>query len=297
MNTLLTKETKVLIQGITGREGSRACTYMLEYGTQVIAGVSPGKGGQRVENIPVFATVKEALTAYPSINATLVAVPAAFVQAAVLDAIEAGIALINILAEHVPTRVTALLIREANRAGVRIVGPSSVGIMVPGAVKIGSIGSGSTARVFTPGSVAVISKSGGMTAEISSVLTNAGIGQSFVAGIGGDRLIGSDFVDMLNVVRNDEHTRVIVLFGEVGGSYEELAAEYIRQTKFPKPVIAIVAGEFTQTLPQGTVLGHAGALVMRGRGSYASKISAFKSAGVTLVSELEEIPRIIKNYL
>jgi len=180
---------------------------------------------------------------------------------------------------------------------VRVIGPSSVGIISPGLGKIGSIGSGEVKKVFTPGPIGIISKSGGMTAEISATLSRAKLGQSTVIGIGGDAIIGSDFVDLLMLFEKDADTRAVVLFGEVGGTYEELAAEFIKRGGFTKPVIALVAGKFTETLPQGTVLGHAGAIVARGHGSYASKVAAFRKAGIMVADILDEVPGLIKKVL
>ena len=297
MAILIDKNTRVLIQGITGGEVSRACKEMLAYGTKVVAGVTPGKGGQMVEageiKVPVFNTVREALEKHPEINASLIAVPAKFIRAAAQEVILSKIPLVDILTEHVTTQDSAIIYAWARANGVRVIGPSSIGIMSPGICKIGAIGSGETSRVFTPGHVGIISKSGGMIAEISSVLSRAGIGQSTAVGIGGDQIACSDFVDILKLFKDDEETKAIVIFGEVGGSYEEQLAEYIIKSKFEKPVIAIIAGKFSETLPKETVLGHAGAIVSGGKGSYKSKIEALKKAGVYLPKTLEEIPTIL----
>jgi succinyl-CoA synthetase alpha subunit len=270
---------------------------MISYGTKVLAGVTPGKGGKKVEGVPVYDTVKEALRNHSSINASLIVVPAPFVKDAALEAIMNGVPLINIITEHVPTVDSAVIIAWAREKGVRVVGPSSVGIISPKKGKIGSIGSSEIQKVFTPGHVGVISKSGGMTAEISVTLTAAGIGQSTVIGIGGDQLIGSDFVDLLSLFEKDKETRAVVLFGEIGGVYEERAAEFIRKEKFKKPIVAVVAGKFSDHLPKEIVLGHAGAIVAKGKGSYASKIEAFRRAGVHLAHTIDEIPILLKRVI
>ncbi|MBI2065881.1 MAG: CoA-binding protein, partial [Candidatus Zambryskibacteria bacterium] len=257
MPILVDKKTRVLVQGITGREGSRACEEMLLYGTKVVAGVTPGKKGQRVSGVPVYDTVKEALAKHPEINTSLISVPAVAVQDAATEAIFAGIKLINVLAEHVPTRDSAEIVKWARIKGSTVVGPASVGIISPGKGKIGSIGSSTISKVFTKGPIGVVSKSGGMTAEIAVTLTKAKLGQSTVIGVGGDQIIGFDFVDALKFFAKDPETKAVVLFGEVGGTYEEQAADYILKEKFKKPVVAIIAGKFTKDLPQGTVLGHA----------------------------------------
>lgn len=293
MSILIDKNTNVLIQGITGHEGSRACKEMLLYGTRVLAGITPGKGGQKIENIPIYDTVKEALKNYLEINTSLIAVPAPFVKDAALEAISAGILLVDILTEYVPTQDSAYIFAYARLKGARVIGPSSVGIISPGKAKVGSIGSSEITQIFSQGTIGVISKSGGMTAEISSILTKAGLGQSTVAGIGGDQIIGSDFIDILELFQKDTDTNAVVLFGEVGGTYEEKAAEYIMQGKFTKPVVAIIAGRFSSHLPSQTVLGHAGAIVANGRGSYDSKIIALKKAHVIIANTLEEIPILL----
>ncbi|MBI1984862.1 MAG: succinate--CoA ligase subunit alpha, partial [Candidatus Wildermuthbacteria bacterium] len=261
MAILIDENTKALIQGITGKEGSRACREMVAYGTKVLAGVTPGKGGMKTEEgVPVFNSVKEALSQFPEINAALAVVPAKFVFGAVKEAIEADIPLINVITEKVPVADVSQMIQLAREKNVALVGPSSVGIISPGKAKIGSIGSSEAINtIFTPGSVGVISKSGGMTAEISRILSEAGLGQSTVVGIGGDLLIGSDFYDIALEFEHDGQTKAVVIFGEVGGTYEEKLAEAVLQGKITKPVIALIAGRFAETLPQDTVLGHAGA--------------------------------------
>lgn len=294
MAILVDKNTKVLIQGITGKEGARACEEMLSYGTKVLAGVTPGKGGQKISGVPVYDTVCEALAKHPIVNTSLIVVPAPAVKDAAMEAMFAGIPFVDILAEHVPTLDCAEIVRWARSKGTILVGPSSVGVIAPRKAKIGSIGSSLIRNVFTPGPIGVVSKSGGMTAEIAVTLTNAGIGQSTVVGIGGDQIIGFDFVDALKLFEKDPETKAVVLFGEVGGTYEEQAAEFIRKRKFKKPVVAVVAGKFTAHLPQGTVLGHAGAIVAKGKGGYDSKVRAFKKAGVPVAATLDEIPGLLR---
>jgi succinyl-CoA synthetase alpha subunit len=298
MAILVDKHTKVLIQGITGKEGSRAAREMMLYGTKVLAGVTPGKGGMQAEGVPVFNMVQEAFSQFPDINTSLVVVPGRFVLSAVKEAIDAKIPLINILTEKVPVADVAKIIAMARTAHVRIIGPSSIGIMSPGKGKLGAIGSGDIAyRVFASGDVGVISRSGGMTAEISRILTDAGIGQSTAVGIGGDPLIGSDFADIASLFENDGQTLAIVIFGEVGGTYEEKLAEAIEQKKITKPVVALIAGRFAETLPQDTVLGHAGAIVSMGRGSARSKIEALQRAGALIAETPEDIPNLVRRVV
>ncbi len=295
---LINKNTRVLVQGITGKEGARATKEMLAYGTSVVAGVTPGKGGQTIENIPVFDSVVEARAKFPDINTALITVPAPFVLDAVLESIHARIPLINILSEKVPVRDVATMISFARQYGSQIIGPSSVGILVPNVGKIGSIGGADLINaIFTPGPVGLISKSGGMTAEISYTLTKAGLGQSTVVGIGGDVLIGSDFVDIALQFERDPETKVIVVFGEVGGTYEEQLAAAMKDGRITKPVVALIAGKFAEKLPQDTVLGHAGAIVSRGRGTASGKIKALQDAGALIAEVVDDLPRLVKSTL
>lgn len=298
MAILVTEKTRVLIQGITGKEGSKVALQMQNYGTKVLAGVTPGKGGQEVHGVPVYNTIKEALENHPGINTSFVAVPAFAAYGAIKEAIEVKIPLINILTEHIPIQDTAKAIALARNTSVegkriRIVGPSSIGIISPGIGKVGSIGGDDPRGVFRKGNIGVISKSGGMASEVSWILTKVGIGQSTVVGIGGDILVGSSFADLMEDFEQDGQTRAAVLFGEIGGTYEEEAAEFIKAGKFTKPVVAFVSGLFAETLPQGTKLGHAGAIVYGEKGSYKSKIKSLESAGVIIAKTPDEIPQLL----
>ncbi len=297
MSILVDKKTKVLIQGITGTEGARACKEMLSYGTQVLAGVTPGKGGQEINGVPVYDTVAQALKRHPTINTSLIIVPQLAVKDAALEAISSGIKLVNILTEYVPALDSSVIVAWAKKYGARVIGPASIGIISPGKGKIGSIGSGEIRHVFKKGPIGVISKSGGMTGELAVVLGRAGLGQSTVVGIGADTIVGSDFVDILELFEKDAETKATVIFGEVGGSSEERIAQYVKTKKLKKPIIALIAGKFTETLPQGTVLGHAGAIVSKGKGGYASKIKAFKAAKISVASVPEELPGLIRKSL
>ena len=293
MAILVTNKTKVLVQGITGKEGSKVALQMKNYGTYVLAGVTPGKGGQEVHGVSVYNTIAQALEAHPGINTSFVAVPNFAAFGAIKEAIEAKIPLINILTEHIPIADTAKAIAMARKNGIRIVGPSSIGIISPGIGKVGSIGGDDPRGVFSKGSVGIISKSGGMASEVSWILTKNGIGQSTVVGIGGDVLIGSTFADLMIEFEKDEQTKAVVLFGEIGGTYEEEAAEMIKSGKFSKKVVAFISGLFAESLPQGTKLGHAGAIVYGEKGSYKSKIESLKSAGVALAKTPDEIPSLL----
>lgn len=297
MAILVDQNTKVLVQGITGKEGSKVALQMQNYGTRALAGVTPGKGGQEVHGVPVYNKVAEALENHPGINASFVAVPNFAAFGAIEEAIKAKIPLINVLTEHIPIADTAKAIAMARKSGVRIVGPSSIGIISPGIGKVGSIGGDDPRGVFSKGSVGVISKSGGMASEVSWILTKNGIGQSTVVGIGGDILVGSTFADLMEEFEKDDQTKAVVIFGEIGGTYEEEAAEMIKGNpstglrlrgrsdsrssgpRFTKKVVAFISGLFAESLPQGTKLGHAGAIVYGEKGSYKSKIESLKSLG------------------
>ena len=247
-----------------------------------------------MHGIPVYNSVAQALENHPGINTSLISVPNFATLTAMKEAIEAKIPLINIFTEHVPIQDTALAIAMARQNGVRIVGPSSMGIISPGVGKVGQIGGEDPRGVFRKGSVGVISKSGGMASEVSWILTQAGMGQSTVIGIGGDILEGTSFADCLEEFEKDPQTESVVIFGEIGGTYEEDAAEFIKKTKFKKKVVAFISGLFAETLPSGTKLGHAGAIVYGEKGSYKSKISSLKSAGVKIAKTPDEIPNLLK---
>lgn len=294
MAILVTDKTKVLVQGITGKEGSKVALQMRNYGTKVLAGVTPGKGGQEVHGIPVYNTILEALENHPAINTSFIAVPNFAAFGAIAEAIKAKIPLINVLTEHIPIQDSAKAIALAKQNGVKIVGPSSIGIISPGIGKLGSIGGDDPRGVFSKGSVGIISKSGGMASEVSWILTKNGIGQSTVIGIGGDILVGSSFADLLEDFEEDATTKAVVLFGEIGGTYEEDAAAMIKQGRFTKKVVAFISGLFAETLPQGTKLGHAGAIVYGERGSYKSKIDSLTEAGVRIAKTPDEIPQLLK---
>lgn len=307
MAILVNEKTKVLVQGITGKEGSKVALQMKNYGTKVLAGVTPGKGGQEVHGVPVYNSIAEALENHPGINTSFVAVPNFAAYGAIEEAIKNKIPLINVLTEHIPIQDTAKAIALARHTSevkqeatertsevkIRIVGPSSIGIISPGIGKVGSIGGDDPRGVFSKGSVGVISKSGGMASETAWILTKNGIGQSTVVGIGGDILIGSTFADLLTEFEKDDQTKAVVLFGEIGGTYEEDAAELIKSGRFTKKVVAFISGLFAESLPQGTKLGHAGAIVYGNKGSYKSKIESLKSAGVILAKTPDEIPGLL----
>lgn len=295
---LLPEGAKIIGQGITGSEGSQALEWMLKYGTKVVAGVTPGKGGQEILGVPVFNTVKEALNQTQGVVGSVVYVPPLFVKNAVIEAIEGGVKWILIVTEKIPTQDTAYLYSLAKRNGVRIIGPSSAGIISPKHhVKVGSIGGPDPDRAYTPGNIAVISKSGSMTSEISLHLKNNGLGVSWAVTIGGDRIIGTDFADFFLELENDPQTKASVIFGEPGGTYEEKVAEQKKAGKIKKPVIAFIGGEFTMSLPGEVQFGHAGAIIEGKMGLPSEKRKVLKDAGVLVADSLDDIAGLVKKAL
>lgn len=297
MSILIDQENNVLVQGITGWQGSRSAKYMLDYGTNVVAGVTPGKAGNKVHGIPVYNTIKQA-SKHHLIDASVVMVPPQFVREAVLEAIQGKIDLINIVTERVPQKDVSEILLAARDEEVRIVGPNSQGIISPGKAKLGGTGGDDPSRMFSKGPIGVISRSGGMGAEICWSLTREGIGQSTYVSIGGDPLIGSSFTDILELFRDDKETKIVVLFGEPGTIYEEKAAEFIKKTGYPKPVVAYITGAFVDRTT-GKGFGHAGTIVSRGKGSRQSKVEALKNAGVTVVKKesFYDLPKIVSSLL
>lgn len=282
MSILVDKDTKLLIQGITGREASEKLPEMVEYGTDVIAGVTPGKGGQEIKGIPIYDTVEEALTKNPEINASLVYVPAVNAKDAVFEALEAGIKTINIVTERIPVKDVWEIKGKADRENATVVGPTSVGIITPPDNKIGPIGGSRPEEVYREGNIGIVSKSGGMTSETAWVVRQAGYGISTAVDIGGDRIAGSTFVDILEMFEKDNQTDAVVMFGELGGTYEEKAAELVEKEDFTKPLIAFIAGKFTEDLPSQQY-GHAGAMIRGERGTPSGKIEALEKAGAHIV--------------
>jgi succinyl-CoA synthetase alpha subunit len=292
---LLPENARIVGQGITGAEGSSALPWMLEYGTNFVAGVTPGKGGQKLLGIPIFNTVKEALAAVGEVDGSVQFVPPVYAKAAAVEALDAGIKFILIGAEKVPTKDAAVLHAYAKKKGASIIGPSSVGLISPHKkIKIGSVGGMNPGRVYVDGEIAVISKSGGMTSEMALLLKNHGLGVSWAVGIGGDRIVCTDFVDFLLELEKDKKTKASVIFGELGGTYEERVAEFVKKGKIKKPVAAFIAGEFTQTLPSDVQFGHAGAIIEGSKGKPSEKRRILKEAGVMVAENFDEIPDLLK---
>lgn len=295
---LLPENAKIIGQGITGTEGSTALPWMLDYGTNIVAGVTPGKGGQEIQGVPIFNTVEDALKKVGMVDGTVQFVPPIFSLGATKEALVAGIKFVLIGAEKVPVQDSAIIYAMSKKYGASVIGPSSVGYISPyKKIKIGSIGGGDPRRVFVNGHIAVISKSGGMTSEIGLLLKNSGLGVSYAIGIGGDRIICTDFTDLLLELENDEHTKASVIFGELGGTYEEKLAKAVKSGKIRKPLVAFIAGEFTQTLPSDVQFGHAGAIIEGKRGLPSEKRRILKDSGVYVSENFDEIPELLKKLI
>jgi len=258
---------------------------MLDYGTKIVGGVTPGKGGAQVEGVPVFDTVSEAVSRTGA-NASIIFVPAPFARDAALEAISNKLNPIVVITEGIPIKDSMDIMARAKTSGCIIVGPNTPGIITPGECKLGIM----PAHVFKKGEVALASRSGTLTYEIASSLTNAGLGQSTCLGLGGDPIVGLSFVDILEMFRKDPQTKSVALVGEIGGNAEELAAQYIRESNYSKPVAAYVAG---RTAPPGKRMGHAGAIIMGKTGTAESKLEALRAAGVHVALRPGEIPKLL----
>ncbi|MBI2368899.1 MAG: CoA-binding protein [Deltaproteobacteria bacterium] len=297
MAILATPDCRVLVQGITGREAAMVTHHCLAYGSPILAGVSPGKGGQALHGVPIYDTVREACEAH-GINTSVVYVPPAFALDAGLEAIANGIKLLLVMTERVPVHDVVRLLQVAAREGCTVVGPNSVGIISPGArIKLGAIGGDNPARCFVPGPVGVISRSGGMTAEVSWMVKRAGYGVSTSVSIGGDAIIGSTPREILARFEADPETRAVVLWGEPGTAHEEEAAEFLAQGGFTKPLIAYVAGKFMEEMPEGTVFGHGASLIQAGRGRPSAKLEALRKAGGHTLERFNDLLPVLREVL
>ncbi|MBX7218394.1 MAG: succinate--CoA ligase subunit alpha [Blastocatellia bacterium] len=297
MGILINEQTRVVIQGITGREGAFVTGEMLKYGTKILAGVTPGKGGDEVHGMPVFDTLKQALTAFPDINTSLIYVPPLSAKDAAIEAISKGIKLVNIITERVPIHDVSDMFSYAQSQGARIVGPTSVGILTPGKCKLGPIGGTDPDFQFAPGRIGIVSKSGSMTSETAWILHQAGFGISTALSVGGDVIACSTFADILPLFEADPETDAVVLFGEPGGVYEEQAAELLKQKMFTKPLVAFIAGKFADLMPSGITFGHAGAIMERGMGSPRAKMETLRAAGALVAEVHHEIPELLRKAL
>jgi len=288
VSILIDGSTRVIVQGITGREGMFHTRQMVEYGTKVVSGVTPGKGGQVMDGIPVFNTVKDAVAATGA-NVSAVLVPPAFAADAIMEAAESGIPLVVCFTDGIPTLDMMTVYHYVKKRSVRLIGPNTPGIISPGKCKVGLM----AAYIHKEGSVGVVSRSGTLTYEMVYQLTRRGIGQSTCVGIGGDQVIGLSFVDFLELFEQDSNTEAVVLIGEIGGTAEEEAAEYIRK-RVTKPVVSFIAG---RTAPPGRRMGHAGAIISGGRGTAVEKIRALEEAGARTVENPADMGEALADVL
>lgn len=290
MGILVNSQTRAIVQGITGREGSFHTKLMLEYGTKIVAGTSPGKGGSYVHGVPVYNTVYEAIKEQGSVDASIVFVPARFATDAVYESLANGINLVVVITEGIPLHEELRMVDYARKRGAIIVGPNTPGVMTVNACKLGIMPS----HVFTKGTIGVVSRSGTLTYEISRELSKKGYGVSTVVGLGGDPITGLDFIDVYKMFQEDDETEAIVLIGEIGGDAEERFAKFYSSLQHKKPVVAYIAG---RTAPPGKRMGHAGAIISMGIGDYASKKKALETAGVPVAETPSQVAQLLERVL
>jgi succinyl-CoA synthetase alpha subunit len=286
---LVNKNTFAIVQGITGSQGRFHTRLMLDYGTKIVAGVTPGKGGTQIHEIPVYDTVEEAIINH-SANASIIFVPAPFAADAALEALENGVKTIVVITEHIPIKDAVNVMTCAKQVNATVIGPNTPGIITPQECKLGIM----PAHIFKPGSVGMVSRSGTLTYEIAVGLTRSGLGQSTCLGLGGDPITGLNFVDTLKMFEKDAKTKAVVLIGEIGGNLEELAAEYVTKEEYSKPVVAFIAG---RSAPHGKRMGHAGAIVMGNAGTAENKIEALKNADVDVAEKPSDVAKLLTRKL
>jgi succinyl-CoA synthetase alpha subunit len=286
MPILVGRNTNAIVQGITGSQGAFHTQLMREYGTRIVAGVTPGRGGTSVHGIPVFDTIEEAQERC-QVNTSIIFVPASFAKDAALEAITANLNPVVIITEGIPVKDEIQIMQVAKQKKVTVIGPNTPGIITPGACKLGIM----PGHIFKPGRIGLVSRSGTLTYEIAASLTKADLGQSTCLGIGGDPIVGLSFVDVLEMFRNDPDTSAIAMIGEIGGNAEENAGKYITTTKYPKPIAAYIAG---RAAPPGKRMGHAGAIIMGKSGTAETKIDSLRNAGVNIALKPGEIATLLK---
>lgn len=293
MSILIDEQTRVVVQGATGSQARFDIRYCLEYGTRIVAGVTPGRGGETVEGIPVFNTVAAAVAATGA-NATTVYVPARAVKDAVLEAVDAGIRMLCCLAENVPRHDAAIAVAAARAAGARMAGFNTNGLISPGRSKLGGIGGDRAKQIYAPGRIGVCSRSGGMSAELCWTLTQAGMGASTCVSMGGDPVVGMRMVEILHLFEADPQTDACLIFGEPGGTHELEVAEALRAGTLRKPLVALIAGEFQERYPAGVSFGHFSAVIKGENDSASAKRKVLAAAGARVARSLEEIPGLLR---
>ncbi len=290
MGILVDRNTRVLVQGITGREGSFHTKLMLEYGTKIVAGVTPGKGGQEVHEIPVYDTVREAVEHVGPIDASVVFVPSRFARDAVLEAIDNGIKVVVVITEGISVHDEIVMVNHAKHNGTIMIGPNTPGVLTTGEAKLGIM----PAHVFKKGYIGIISRSGTLTYEIARELGKKDYGVSTVVGMGGDPVIGMNYIELYDHFVRDPETKALIIIGEIGGDAEERFAKYYVETGREKPVVAYIAG---RTAPPGKRMGHAGAIISMGLGDYKSKREALEKAGIPVADKPSDVPRLLNEIL
>jgi len=297
MSILITKDTTFIIQGITGREAVNMSRECLDYGSKIVGGVTPGRGGRDIYGIPVYDTVRE-IAAKTRVDGSVVAVPPAFTRDAVFEALDAGVKIIVIITERIPRYEVAQMVELAQLRGARIIGPNCLGILSPGEAKMGGLGGRAVdaRKAFSKGSVGVMSRSGGMTTEMCNTLTAAGLGQSTAVSIGGDAVIGSTYTDLMPLYEADAETKAIVIYCEPGGRMEAELANYVVEQKSRLPIVAFMAGRFMDEMP-GMRFGHAGTIVEGKADTTADKIARLGKAGISVAERIEDIPGLVKQRL
>jgi succinyl-CoA synthetase alpha subunit len=293
MSILISADSRIIVQGITGREAVSFTGDMLDYGTNVVGGVTPGRGGRDVAGVPVFDTIRQ-IAERQTVDVSVLAVPAPALRDAAFEAIEAGVRLLVILTERVPRRDVVQVLELAEMRGARVIGPNSMGVLVPGRCKVGPIGGPKedADKAYAPGPVGVMSRSGGMTTEIANLLTRHGFGQSTAVSMGGDPIIGSTFAELMPFWEADPETEALVIFGEPGGGQEAQFARYLHQNPTRLPIVAFIAGGFMEGMP-GLRFGHAGSIVEGKADTAAAKAAALREAGVLVAEDLSEIPSLV----
>jgi succinyl-CoA synthetase alpha subunit len=297
MSILIDENTTFIIQGITGREAVTMTREVLDYGSKVLGGVTPGRKGRNVHGLPVEDTVR-AFTERERVDASVIAVPPAFATDAVFEAIEAGIKLVIIVTERIPRKQVAQFVEYADQQGARIIGPNCLGVISPGKARVGGVGGAaeSTRRAFQPGVIGVMSRSGGMTVEISNALSESGLGISTAVSIGGDAIIGSTYAELMPLFDADPDTKGIAIYSEPGGQSEAQLADYMRESGSKLPIVAFMAGRFMDAMP-GMRFGHAGTIVEGRADTTSEKIERMEAAGIRVAERIEDIPRFLKERM
>ncbi|MDJ0868509.1 MAG: CoA-binding protein [Myxococcota bacterium] len=298
MSILIRKETRFIIQGITGREAVNLTRENLDYGANIVGGVTPGRSGRDVYGVPVYDCVRDVVDKHGAVEGAIVSVPPGFTRDAVFEAIENGITIIVIVTENIPRRDVAQMVELARLRGARIIGPNCLGIISPGEAKMGGVGgpAANTRQAYSKGHIGIMSRSGGMTTEIASTLTAAGLGQSTAVSIGGDAIVGSTYAELMPLFEADPETHAIAIYSEPGGRMEAELAEWVRENESRLPIVAFMAGRFMDEM-KGMRFGHAGTIVEGKEDTTATKIERMERAGISVAERIEEIPDLIRKRL